>query len=70
MPISRNTVDTTKFNRNAGLPYELRTQDFQLAMQDVYHFYSMLIRIYLGKDCRGLTICFVQPLCQGCSRTC
>jgi hypothetical protein len=39
MPISRNTVDATKFNKNAGLPYELRTQDFQLAMQDVYDFF-------------------------------
>jgi hypothetical protein len=39
MPISRNTVDTTKFNKNVGLPYELRTQDFQLAMQDVYDFF-------------------------------
>jgi hypothetical protein len=39
MPISRNTVDTAKFNENAGLPYELRTQDFQLAMQDGYDFF-------------------------------
>jgi hypothetical protein len=42
MPIFRNTVDIAKFNRNAGLPYELRTQDFQLAMQDVYDcFYDV-----------------------------
>ncbi len=36
--ITRNTVDTTKFNPTAVLPYELRQQDFQMAMQDVYDF--------------------------------
>lgn len=38
-PIRRNTVNTTKFNRNAKLPYELRLADFQMAMQDVYDFF-------------------------------
>ena len=38
MPISRNTVDVEKFNQLAQLPYELRLQDFQMAMQDVYDF--------------------------------
>jgi hypothetical protein len=35
----RNTVDSTKFNKNAVLPYELRPQDFQMAMRDVYDFF-------------------------------
>jgi len=35
----RKTVDSTKFNQNAVLPYELRPQDFQMAMQDVYDFF-------------------------------
>lgn len=39
MPIFRNTVDTTKFNKDARPPYELRPQDFQMAMQDVYDFF-------------------------------
>jgi hypothetical protein len=39
MAIERNTVDGTKFNRQAVLPYELRWKDFELAMQDVYDFY-------------------------------
>lgn len=39
MPIQRNRVDTTKFNGNAVLPYELRLDDFRLAMQDVYDFF-------------------------------
>jgi len=44
----RNIVDTTKFNQSAVLPYELRPQDFQMAMQDVYDFFfdvnSYLVR--------------------------
>lgn len=39
MPIARNTVDATKFNTAAGLTYELRLKDFELAMQDVYDFF-------------------------------
>jgi hypothetical protein len=39
VPISRNTVNVSKLNPVAVLPYELRTQDFQMAMQDVYDFF-------------------------------
>jgi len=39
MTITRNTVDVRKFNATAVLPYELRLQDFQMAMQDVYDFF-------------------------------
>ncbi|MBM4043450.1 MAG: hypothetical protein FJ290_33605, partial [Planctomycetes bacterium] len=39
MAIARNMVDTAKFNEGASLPYELRHQDFQMAMQDVYDFF-------------------------------
>lgn len=39
MRLSRNTVDTAKFNRKAQLPYELRLKDFEMAMQDVYDFF-------------------------------
>lgn len=35
----RNSIDVSKFNPNAVLPYELRPQDFQMAMQDVYDFF-------------------------------
>ncbi len=35
----RNTVDTTRFNKRATLPYELRLPDFEMAMQDVYDFF-------------------------------
>ncbi len=39
MPIAGNTVDRTKFNPRATLPYELRLSDFEMAMQDVYDFF-------------------------------
>jgi hypothetical protein len=39
MHISRNTIDSSKFNRKAQLPYELRLKDFEMAMQDVYDFF-------------------------------
>ena len=54
MPISRNTVDTTNSNKNAGSPYELRTQDFQLAMQDVYDFFYDVNSHLSGKGLQRL----------------
>jgi len=39
MPIIRNSVDAAKLRPEAVLPYELRLQDFQMAMQDVYDFF-------------------------------
>ncbi len=39
MPIQRNHPDQTKFNPKAILPFELRLNDFAMAMQDVYDFF-------------------------------
>lgn len=39
MVVTRNTVDDAKFNPKARLPYELRVDDFALAMQDIYDFF-------------------------------
>ncbi len=39
MPIDKNKVDSQQFNPNVRLPYELRLQDFRMAMQDVYDFF-------------------------------
>jgi hypothetical protein len=39
MPFARNNVEIDKFNTNAILPFELRIQDFQMALQDVYDFF-------------------------------
>lgn len=48
MPIERNTVERTKFNKVAQLPYELRLRDFEMAMQDVYDFFFD-VNFYLAK---------------------
>ncbi len=37
MPAERNRPNRDAFNETAQLPYELRIQDFEIAMQDVYH---------------------------------
>lgn len=39
MPVTRNTLDPSRLNTNAALPYELRLEDFRLAIQDVYDFF-------------------------------
>jgi hypothetical protein len=39
MPVIRNTTDSSKFNGEAELPYQLRIEDFRLALQDVYDFF-------------------------------
>ena len=35
----RNVVDVSNINEEADLPYQLRVEDFQMAMQDVYDFF-------------------------------
>ena len=39
MSIQRNHPDQTKLNPKATLPFELRLNDFAMAMQDVYDFF-------------------------------
>ena len=39
MPIVRQTPDSSKFNRDAELPYMLRLEEFGLVMQDIYDFF-------------------------------
>ena len=39
MSITRNTLDPSKLNGHVQLPYELRLEDFRLAVQDVYDFF-------------------------------
>ncbi len=51
MPVFRNTIDTTKFNLDAELPYELRLKDFEIALQDVYDFFH---DVNVGLSHRGL----------------
>lgn len=49
MPIYRNRVDTRKFNPVSTLPFELRNEDFQSAMQDVYDFFYDVNSHLIGK---------------------
>ena len=39
MPVIRNTPTAGGFNNPQNLPYNLRVEDFRLAMQDVYDFF-------------------------------
>ena len=45
MPLWRNSADPSGFNRGLHLPFELRLEDFSLAMQDVYDFSTTSIHI-------------------------
>lgn len=39
MSIERNIVCPEAFNAGSNLPYELRSKDFEIAMQDIYDFF-------------------------------
>jgi len=54
MAMAGNTVEITKFNPNAVLPYELRLLDFQTAMQDVYDFFRDVNALLIKKGLRRL----------------
>jgi len=49
---AHNKVDRDSFNPKALLPYELRAEDFALAMQDVYDFFFDVNELLISK---GLT---------------
>ena len=48
MPIRRNKVDGA-FNPDLSLPFELRPEDFGLAMQDIYDFFFDVNNTLLAK---------------------
>jgi len=54
MIIRRNRPDVTRFNDVRALPYELRLQDFQMAMQDVYDFFFDVNTQLAGKGLQRL----------------
>lgn len=54
MAIVRNTVDQTKFNLEAQLPYELRLKDFEMALQDVNDFFYDVNSYLADKGLRRL----------------
>jgi hypothetical protein len=51
MPLRRNKVDRKLLNKKAKLPFQLRLEDFELAMQDVYDFF---FDVNTGLTDRGL----------------
>lgn len=54
MAITRNQVRVDKFNPQINFPYELRYQDFQMAMQDVYDFFFDVNSHLTGKGLQRL----------------
>ena len=54
MAIIRNQVQIDKFNPGITVPYELRQQDFQMAMQDVYDFFFDVNSHLTGKGLQRL----------------
>lgn len=51
MQIQRNRLDPSKFNPDVTLPFALRLDDFQSAVQDVYDFFH---DVNVGLASRGL----------------
>ncbi len=54
MPLTRNTVNLEGFNPALPLPYELRTEDFSLAIADVYDFFFDVNEQLTSKGLRRL----------------
>jgi hypothetical protein len=54
MALQRNTADIARFNPDADLPYNLRLEDFRMAMQDVYDFFYDVNKLLLSKGLERL----------------
>jgi hypothetical protein len=54
MPIVKNTLVQGDFNAQAELPFELRLDDFRMAVQDVYDFFFDVNSALLAKGLRRL----------------
>lgn len=52
--MKRNEVSLNSFNPDAIYPYQLRSQDFQMAMQDVYDFFFDVNEHLTGKGLKRL----------------
>src|SRR5207244_11494059 len=60
MPAERNRPKRDCFNRNAQLPFQLRLEDFEIAMQDVYDLFHDVNTGLLEKGLERLDD-FVRP---------
>jgi hypothetical protein len=54
MEIRKAAVDRAKFNHDRELPFELRIDDFAMAMRDVYDFFYDVNKHLLGKGLQRL----------------
>ena len=54
MSLDRNVVDQEGFNRDLALPYQLRLDDFRLALTDVYDFFFDVNEHLTSKGLRRL----------------
>lgn len=54
MPVLRESPKQDKFNAAAQLPFELRPEDFRLAMQDVYDFLYDVNRMLVARGLERL----------------
>ena len=54
MPLTRNSVDNSRFNHARSLPFELRIRDFEIAIQDIYDFFYDVNTHLTGKGLQRL----------------
>jgi hypothetical protein len=54
MPVIRNELNPHAFNEHAELPFELRLEDFRMAVQDVYDFFFDVNTALLSKGLQRL----------------
>jgi hypothetical protein len=54
MPVVKNTLILGEFNDQAALPFELRLEDFRMAVQDVYDFFYDVNSALLAKGLQRL----------------
>jgi hypothetical protein len=59
-----------KFNDAAQLPFELRTDDFRIAMRDVYDFFYDVNSYLLKKGLHRLDDMLRPAPCRVCFQTC
>jgi hypothetical protein len=52
--IKKQVVESSKLNRQAALPFELRLSDFEGAMQDIYDFFYDVNKLLLDKGLHRL----------------
>ena len=58
MAAERNRPKRDNFNPTAQLPFQLRLEDFEIAMQDVYDLFFDVNRVSSLRDFTVWTTCF------------